>query len=111
MESVIDDRSKLLRKIQLICARPCPKYWFPQPGLDDCPAADKSYQVKDLAGQYFTIRPIFYEAMPYKGRATTVFAWIGLPSPSVKVTDSKSNAKVPAMVLVHGGGGAEQNPM
>jgi hypothetical protein len=108
MESAKDDRNKLLQKIQVICDGRCPKYWFPRPGMDDCPAADCSYQVKDPCGRYFTIRPMFYEALPYKGRSTTVFAWVGLPSPSSE-NNAKSNSKVPAMVLVHGGGGTEKS--
>lgn len=43
------------------------------------------------------IRPVFYEGPPLKGRPTKVFAWIGLPK--------DRGAKVPGMVLVHGGGG------
>ena len=41
-------------------------------------------------------RALFFEAMPYKGKPTKVFAYIGIP---------KSDKPVPAMVLVHGGGG------
>jgi dienelactone hydrolase len=40
---------------------------------------------------------IFYEGAPYRGNPTRVFAWIGLPELFDK--------PVPAMVLVHGGGG------
>jgi dienelactone hydrolase len=39
---------------------------------------------------------IYYEALPWKGKPTRVFAWVGIP---------KAQGKVPAMVLVHGGGG------
>jgi dienelactone hydrolase len=39
---------------------------------------------------------ITYEGRPWKGKPTRVFAWVGLP---------KAEGKVPAMVLVHGGGG------
>lgn len=42
-------------------------------------------------------RPIFFEGLPYRGKATRVFAWIGTPA--------SSSAKVPGVVLVHGGGG------
>jgi hypothetical protein len=44
------------------------------------------------------IHSIFYEGLPYKGKATRVFACYGLPE-----TDGKT--KIPAIVLVHGGGG------
>jgi dienelactone hydrolase len=43
------------------------------------------------------IRAVF-ESVPWQGRSTTVFAWIGVP-------DTNTDPAVPAMVLVHGGGG------
>jgi dienelactone hydrolase len=42
------------------------------------------------------LRALFFEGLPWKGKATKVFAWYGAP----KV---KPGQKVPAMVLVHGG--------
>jgi dienelactone hydrolase len=42
------------------------------------------------------LRAITYDGLPWKGRPTRVFAWVGIP---------KAERKVPAMVLVHGGGG------
>lgn len=44
------------------------------------------------------VRAIFYEGMPFRGRPTRVFAYVGVP----EVTPGE---KVPGMVLVHGGGG------
>jgi cephalosporin-C deacetylase-like acetyl esterase len=44
------------------------------------------------------VTPLFYEGLPWKGKATRVFAWYGCPP-------VKDGEKVPAMVLVHGGGG------
>ena len=44
------------------------------------------------------VRGIFYDGLPWKGKPTRVFAWYGSP-PVPKET------KLPAMVLVHGGGG------
>lgn len=43
-------------------------------------------------------KAIFYEGLTYKGKNTRVFAWLGMP----KVPKGE---KVPAVVLVHGGGG------
>ncbi|MHB8897873.1 MAG: alpha/beta hydrolase family protein [Thermoguttaceae bacterium] len=43
------------------------------------------------------LRAIFYDALPWKGKPTKVFAWLGLPA--------TSRGKVPGVVLVHGGGG------
>ncbi len=42
------------------------------------------------------IKAIFYESIEFQGKPTRVFAYLGIP---------KSNKPVPAMVLVHGGGG------
>jgi len=44
------------------------------------------------------LKPIFYSGLNYQGKPTTVFAWLGVPE--------KREGKVPAVVLVHGGGGA-----
>ena len=44
------------------------------------------------------LRAIWYEGEPYRGKQTRVFAWYGAPQ-------VKPGTKVPAMVLVHGGGG------
>lgn len=41
------------------------------------------------------IRPIYFDTLPYKGKATRVFAWLGMPK----------KQPAPGMVLVHGGGG------
>jgi dienelactone hydrolase len=43
------------------------------------------------------VEALFYEGLSWRGRGTRVFAWYGRPSAADK--------KVPAMVLVHGGGG------
>lgn len=45
------------------------------------------------------VKAIFYEGLPWQGKPTRVFAYYGIPK-----TDGKT--KVPAMVLVHGGGGS-----
>lgn len=46
------------------------------------------------------LKAIFYEGLPYNGQPTRVFAYYGLPAKS-----DGSTAKVPGVVLVHGGGG------
>lgn len=43
------------------------------------------------------LEPIFFEGLPWNGKATRVFGWLGLPP--------ARGAKVPGIVLVHGGGG------
>jgi cephalosporin-C deacetylase-like acetyl esterase len=45
------------------------------------------------------VEAIFYEGLPWKGHPTRVFAYYGVPEVAV-------GQKVPAMVLVHGGGGS-----
>jgi dienelactone hydrolase len=45
------------------------------------------------------IKPLFLDGLPWKGKPTRVFAWLGMPA-------TKSAAgKIPGVVLVHGGGG------
>ena len=43
------------------------------------------------------LNPIFFEGLPWDGKATRVFAWLGLPP--------ARQGKAPGIVLVHGGGG------
>ena len=49
------------------------------------------------------VKAIFYEGLPWKGHPTRVFAYYGLPK-------MEGNRRVPAMVLVHGGGGSAYLP-
>lgn len=44
------------------------------------------------------VKALTFEGLPFRGKATRVYAWLGLPA-------VKAGEKVPAMVLVHGGGG------
>ena len=44
------------------------------------------------------VKAIFFDGLPWQGKPTRIFAWYGVP----KVEPGQ---KVPAMVLVHGGGG------
>jgi dienelactone hydrolase len=44
------------------------------------------------------VSALFYDGVPYKDAPTRVFAWYGAPK-------TEPGKKVPAMVLVHGGGG------
>ena len=45
------------------------------------------------------VRALFFDGQPWKGRPTRVFAYTGAPS-------VRGGERVPAMVLVHGGGGS-----
>jgi cephalosporin-C deacetylase-like acetyl esterase len=64
--------------------------------VDTCAQAPKTYEAEGFKPDG-TVRAIFYDALTWQGKPTRVFAWIGLPA--------KPGGKVPAMVLVHGGGG------
>ncbi len=44
------------------------------------------------------MRALYFEGPDYKGKPTRVFAWLGIPK-------TEPGKKLPAMVLVHGGGG------
>ena len=81
---------------------PCPG----QSGTGRRPPPDAS-DARDAAGARTFPAPgfqadgaeaLFYQGMPWKGKPTRVFAWIGMP----KVEPGKA---VPGIVLVHGGGG------
>jgi len=43
------------------------------------------------------LKVIYFDALPYQGKPTKVFAWLGFPT--------NRSGKVPGVVLVHGGGG------
>lgn len=60
-------------------------------------AAPRVYPATDLTAD--GVEAIYYEGMPWKGKPTRVFAWIGFPEME------SADTKVPGMVLVHGGGG------
>ena len=51
---------------------------------------------RDKTNDY--VKSIMYKGADYKGKETRVFAWIGIPP-------CEKGKKIPAMVLVHGGGG------
>src|ERR1043165_1453541 len=44
------------------------------------------------------VKAVFYDGLPFRGKPTRVFAWVGVPN-------TQPGHKLPAMVLVHGGGG------
>jgi dienelactone hydrolase len=43
------------------------------------------------------LKAVYFDALPWKGKPTRVFAWLGIPE--------EHSGKVPGIVLVHGGGG------
>jgi len=64
--------------------------------VDTCAPAPKTYDAEGFKadGQ---VHAIFYDTLPWNGKPTRAFAWIGLPA--------KREGKIPGIVLVHGGGG------
>ena len=50
-----------------------------------------------------SVRSLFYEGEPYGGKPTQVFAYYA--TPGSLAGDSSRDKKLPAMVLIHGGGG------
>jgi chitinase len=44
------------------------------------------------------VKAIFFDSVPWKGKPTRVFAWVGIPK-------LEARKKAPGIVLVHGGGG------
>ena len=64
------------------------------PAMEEATGFDSSEELK----------AIYFEGLDYKGKPTKVFAWLGMPEVKAGKT-GKITAKVPAMVLVHGGGG------
>jgi len=59
----------------------------------------KTEELREIDKSNDYVKSIMYKGVDYKGKETRVFAFIGLP----KVEEGK---KIPAMVLVHGGGGS-----
>jgi dienelactone hydrolase len=47
------------------------------------------------------VKAVYFDGLPWQGKPTRVFAWVGLPKPNPE----NPQAKVPGMVLIHGGGG------
>ena len=68
----------------------------PMWNLEKLSSAPKTYPAPDLKEP--GVQALFYDGLPWKGKPTRVFAWIGMP-------EHEPGQKVPAMVLVHGGGG------
>lgn len=63
----------------------------------DLEALSQAPKTVDAEGfQADGLKAVFYDGVAWKGNPTRVFAWVGVP---------KAEGKVPAMVLVHGGGG------
>ena len=71
---------------------PTPAMW----DLDRLSRAPRVYRAEGFSEP--GLRAVFYEGLPFQGRQTRVFAWVGLPK-------LPAGQKAPGMVLIHGGGG------
>ena len=61
----------------------------------DFEALEQAPKVYEAQTQEPGVRALYFESVPYEGKPTRVFAYYGAPA----------GKKLPAMVLVHGGGG------
>lgn len=68
------------------------KEFYLKPEVYACPDILKQQETAEIKG-------VLIEGVPYAGKKTKFFAWYGIPR-----TANKDNP-VPAMVLIHGGGG------
>jgi len=64
--------------------------------LGELDTVPKVYPAEGFEGTK-NVKAIFYDGLPWQGKETRVFAWLGMPE--------KTSKKVPGIVLVHGGGG------
>jgi dienelactone hydrolase len=63
--------------------------------------APKTYPAEPMRAE--GMKAIFFDGLPYQGKPTRVFAWLGLPK-------LEPGQKAPGIVLVHGGGGTAFEP-
>ena len=69
----------------------------------DLTALSKPPEVFPAAGlEVEGVKSLFYQGASFKGQPTRVFAYYGVPAKSAETP----GAKLPAMVLIHGGGGS-----
>lgn len=66
--------------------------------LRDVPKIDSAEGIADEGG----LRAVYFEGLTWRGKPTRIFAWMGLPQTA---PPSDSGARIPGVVLVHGGGG------
>jgi dienelactone hydrolase len=87
----------LFLSAKVLYAAPASQAPMPTPWkMDELRRAPRTYAAPEWKSE--GIEGLFYESVPWRGQPTRVFAWFGLPN-------HKPGQKVPAVVLVHGGGG------
>jgi len=75
-----------------------PQTWPAAEFLDTCNDIPKTGGGPEEVFTGEGVEALFYAGLPWRGQPTRVFAWYARP-------ERQGNEKVPAMVLVHGGGG------
>lgn len=60
--------------------------------------APATYPAPEVPAKVERVSSFFFDALPYHGKPTRAFAFLGLPG-------AAAGSKVPGMVLIHGGGG------
>lgn len=68
----------------------------PRWNLEELGKAPKTYPAADITAP--EVKSLFYDGLPHQGKPTRVFAFYGAPA-------ARPGERLPAMVLVHGGGG------
>lgn len=70
--------------------------------LSDLPLSQEIYDSKGnpTTVEAGDLKAIYFDGLNYKGKKTRIFAWVGIPQTTTK------SAKIPGIVLVHGGGGS-----
>lgn len=99
LEPGVASEEQMAKAIQIASAPPPPPPTDPVGPMWDMAklaAPPKVGPAVDFKGD--GVSAVFFEGLPYQGRPTRVFAWIGLPK-------LEPGMNVPGMVLVHGGGG------
>lgn len=64
----------------------------------EIPPAPATFEASPIKPSSPLIKALFFEGLPYRGKPTRVFAWMGIPAEA-------GNGPVPGVVLVHGGKG------
>lgn len=82
-----------------------PPRTYPARGFEPVGSKDLFYkgiintpELKKADSTNKNIKAVFFDSVPYKGKPTRVFAYYGVPK-------TAPGEKIPAMVLIHGGGG------
>ena len=91
----VEERAALLTLGDLTTA---PATFAPNTSADNYQATNTPVTINPSATQQ-TLQSIFFDSVEFRGNRTRVFAHVGMPA------WNPGDAPLPAIVLVHGGGG------